>query len=67
MVASALTLVAGLIPVIARLDKGWGTIISGIVSFVDFIPMFVIIFIVEGKLKKNFDKDGHRRDDEDVE
>lgn len=61
VVASALTLVAGLIPVIARLDESWGTIICGVVSFADMVLMFVIIFIVEGKLKKNFDKDGNRK------
>lgn len=60
-VTSALTLIAGLIPVIARLDESWGTIITGLVSFVDLIPLFVIIFIVEGKLKKNFDKNGNRK------
>ncbi len=59
-IISALTLIAGLIPVIARLDESWGTIITGFVSFVDLIPIFVIIFVVEGKLKKNFDKNGNR-------
>lgn len=60
-IASFLTLIAGLIPVIARPLESWGTIIGGLVSFLDLIPLFVIIFIVEGKLKKNFDKNGHRK------
>lgn len=64
-IMSALTLIAGLIPVIARLDEGWVTIINGIASFVDLIPLFVIIFIVEGKLMKNFDKNGNRKGDGD--
>lgn len=64
-IMSALTLIAGLIPVIARLDESWGTIINGMVCFVDLIPLFVIIFIVEGKLKKNFDKNGNRKADKD--
>lgn len=60
-IMSALTLIAGLIPVIARLDEGRGAIISGMVFLADLILMFVIIFIVEGKLKKNFDKNGNRK------
>lgn len=66
-IASFLTLIAGLIPVIAHMDEAWVSIISGIVCFVDLIPLFVIIFIVEGKLKKNFDKDGHRKGSDDDE
>lgn len=66
-IASFLTLVAGLIPVIARLDESWGTIICVVVSFADTILMFVIIFIVEEKLKRNFDKDGHRKGSDDDE
>lgn len=66
-IMSAITLIVGLIPVIARLDETWGTIINGFVGFVDLIPLFVIIFIVEGKLKKNFDKNGNRKGDANVE
>ncbi len=57
-VLSFLTLISGLIPVIVRADKYVLGIVTGVVNFVDFIALFVVIGVTDSIVKREFNKDG---------
>lgn len=56
-VLCALTLIAGFVPIIFKLDDALG-IITMIVNLVDFLALFVVIFATERKVKKLCGDDG---------
>lgn len=61
-VLSFLSLIAGLVPIIIKTDNEYiAGIISGILSFVQFVSVFVVIGVTDGIVKREFDKDGNRK------
>lgn len=58
---SFLTLISGVIPIILKADEIALGIAVNAVNLVNFIALFVIIGIVDGKVKRRFDKDGNRK------
>lgn len=60
-VLSFLTLIAGIVPIIGKFDKYATSFVAMLVTFVDTIALMAVIFVVEGKLKREFDKDGNPR------
>lgn len=60
-VLSFLTLISGVIPIILKADEIALSIVVMAVNLADSIALFVIIGIVDGKVKSRFDKDGNRK------
>lgn len=63
-VLSFLTLLSGVAIIIADADDLALTIAVNAVNLVNFIALFVIIGITDGTVKREFDKDGNRKEDE---
>lgn len=63
-VLSFLTLLSGVMIGIADADDLALTIAVNSVNLVNFIALFVIIGITDGIVKREFDKDGNRKEDE---
>lgn len=60
-VLSFLTLISGVIPIIAGADKYVMGIVVSMANFVDFVALFVVIGVTDGIVKREFDKDGNRK------
>lgn len=60
-VLSFFTLISGVIPIILKADEIALSIVVMAVNLADFIALFVIIGIVDEKVKRRFDKDGNRK------
>lgn len=55
-VISFISLIAGLVPIIWRLDIS--VIIACVLNLVQFFSVFVVIGVTDGIVKREFDKDG---------
>lgn len=63
-VLSFLTLLSGVMIIFADTDDLALTIAVNAVNLVNFIALFVIIGITDGIVKREFNKDGNRKEDE---
>lgn len=63
-VLSFLTLLSGVLIIITDTDDIAPVIVVNAVNLVNFIALFVIIGVTDGIIKREFDKDGNRKEDE---
>lgn len=54
----ALSLISGLIPIIFKMDKYAASIIFSAMHFIQFISLFAVIGVTDGKLKKSLKEEG---------
>ncbi len=60
-VLSFITLISGVIPIICGADKYVMGIVVGAAVFVDFIAFLILVGVVDGIVKREFDADGNRK------
>ncbi|MDE7361017.1 MAG: hypothetical protein K2N38_03685, partial [Oscillospiraceae bacterium] len=60
-VISFISLIAGLVPIIWKLDKIVAGIIVCVLYLVQFFSVFVVIGVTDGIVAREFNKDGTRK------
>lgn len=60
-VISFISLIAGLVPIIWKIDKDVSGIIVCVLYLVQFFSVFAVIGVTDGIVKREFNKDGTRK------
>lgn len=61
VVMSFISLIAGLVPIIRKLDKDVSGIITCVLFLVQFFSVFAVIGVTDGIVAREFNKDGTRK------